>query len=69
MPIIITVDSKLSEGDFLKIEDRKCRSIGCKNYELCNSSSNKNKKYKIIKIYEKIECPLDYDLNKAEISE
>jgi len=69
LPIFISVDPNISEGDSLKIEDRNCRSIGCKNYELCNSPPNKNKKYRIIKIYEKIECPLDYDLKKAEISE
>ena len=69
LPIIIAVDSKLSEGDAIKIEDKNCRSIGCKNYELCISSSNKNKKYKITKIYEKIDCPLDHELKKAEISE
>ena len=69
LPIIVSVDSKLSDGDTIKIEDSKCRSIGCKNYKLCNISLNKNKKYKIIKISEKIDCPLDYDLKKAEISE
>jgi hypothetical protein len=69
IPIVIAVDSKSSEGDEIKIEDKNCRSIGCKNYELCNTSSNKNKKYTITKIYEKIDCPLDYDLKKAEISE
>jgi uncharacterized protein len=69
LPIIITVDSKLSEGDTLKIEEKKCRSIGCGNFELCNSPPNTNKKYKIVKIFKKIDCPLDYDLNKAEISE
>jgi len=69
LPILITVDSKLSEGDSIKIEDKGCRSIGCINYELCNTSQNKVKKYKIIKILEKLECPLDYNLNKAEVSE
>jgi uncharacterized protein (UPF0179 family) len=68
-PILTTVDSKLSEGDLIKIEEKGCRSIGCGNYELCNTSPNKVKKYKIIKIFEKIECPLDYELNKAEVSE
>jgi len=69
LPIIITVDSKLCEGDLIKMEDKDCRSIGCENYELCSTSLNKAKKYKIIKIFEKIECPLNYDLNKAEVSE
>ena len=69
LPITIAIDSKLSEGSTIKIEDKGCRSIGCENYELCNGSLNKDKKYKIIKIFEKIDCPLDYDLQKAELSE
>jgi len=69
LPIIIAIDSKLSEGDAIKIEGKDCRSIGCVNYDLCNSPPNKDKKYKIVKIFEKIDCPLDYDLKKAEISE
>ena len=45
LPIIITVDSKLSEGDSIKIEDKECRSIGCENYKLCKTSPNKAKKW------------------------
>ena len=69
LPITIAVDSKLSEGSTIKIDSKGCKSIGCNNYELCNVSLNKEKKYKIIKIIEKIDCPLDYDLNKVELSE
>jgi uncharacterized protein (UPF0179 family) len=69
LPITIAINSSLSAGSTIKIEDKGCRSIGCAYYELCNTPLNKDKKYKITKIYEKIDCPLNYDLQKAELSE
>lgn len=69
MPIITAIDKKLSEGSEAKIEDRKCKSIGCVNYELCSVVLQKDKKYKITKIYESIDCPIGYELQKAELSE
>ena len=69
LPITIAIEAKLSNESSIKIDKKECRSIGCKNYELCSVNINKDKKYKILKILEKIECPLDYELKKAEISE
>lgn len=69
IPIITAIDKKLSEGSEAKIEDKKCKSIGCVNYELCSVVLQKDKKYKITKIYESIDCPIGYELQKAELSE
>ncbi len=69
MPIITAIDKKLSEGSKTKINNKECRNIGCINYELCSVILQKDKNYKIIKTYESIECPIGYDLQKAEISE
>lgn len=69
MPIITAIDKKHSEGDETKISVKDCNSIGCINYELCNIILQKDKKYKITKIYGKIECPLGYELQKVEISD
>jgi len=69
LPITTAIDSKLSKGSTTKIENKECKSIGCANYELCCIALNKDKKYKITKIYEKIDCPLNYDLQKVELSE
>ena len=69
MPIITAIDKKLSEGKDVKFESEVCRSIGCTNYELCGINLNREKNYKIIKIYEKIECPMGYELHKAELEE
>jgi uncharacterized protein (UPF0179 family) len=69
LPIISTVDKKFSEGENIKFEGEGCKSIGCANYDLCNLGLNKEKKYKVIKIYEKVECPMGYELNRAELVE
>ena len=69
MPIITTVDKEIKQGASTKLKEKECRSIGCENYEICSISINKDKKYKITKIIEEIECPMDYKLQKVEISE
>ena len=70
MPITTTIDKKLSEGSTSKIEKKECANIGCTSYELChNRALQKGKKYKITKVYESIDCPLGYDLQKAELAE
>jgi len=58
MPILTTIDKKLSEGYATKIEKKECRNIG-----------QKDKNYKITKIYETIDCPIGYKLHKAELTD
>lgn len=69
LPIVTAVDKKLNEADTVKINGDACRSIGCVNFELCNISLSKDKKYKITKIYENLDCPIGRELKKAELSE
>jgi uncharacterized protein (UPF0179 family) len=69
MPILTAVDKKLSEGAKVKIDNKGCGNIGCINHELCNVILKKDKNYNIIKIYESLDCPIGYDLQKAELSE
>ena len=69
LPILTAIDKELSEGSKVKIENRECKSIGCVNYELCSVILQKDKNYKITKIYEGIDCPIGYKLQKAELSE
>jgi uncharacterized protein (UPF0179 family) len=68
LPIILAIDQNLSEGTEIDIEDKECRSPGCIHYELCNVNVQKDKKYKISKIFGVIECPIGNDLKKAELS-
>lgn len=68
LPIITSVDKKLSEGETFKIEKNSCKSIGCDFFDLCNVALQKDKSYTVEKIIEEINCPLGHELNKAEIS-
>jgi len=69
-PIIAAIDKKLSEGSIAKIEKNECKQIECEHYELChNRALKKDKKYKITKIYENIDCQLGHSLQKAELNE
>jgi len=69
IPILTAIERDISEGDKTKIKEKNCRNIGCENYELCSITINKDKEYKITKIFESITCPDGYELQKAEISE
>jgi len=69
LPIFTSVDKKTSEGESIKIDKKDCGSIGCDNYEICSVTLLKEKKYKIAQIYEDIECPMGYELKRAEITE
>ena len=70
-PIIAAVDKEHNKGDTIKTERTECGNIGCIFYELCsNLALKKDKEYKITKTYdEKIECPLGYKLQKAELTD
>ena len=69
LPIVTTIDKKLSTGNKIKIEKKDCKSIGCSNYNLCtNKALHKDKKYKITMVYnEIIDCPMGYNLQKVEL--
>jgi len=70
MPIFAAVEKNLSEGNTTKIEKKECRNIGCIYFELCNSIAlQKDKNYKIISIYESIDCPIGHDLQRAELAD
>ncbi len=70
LPVLTMIDKKLSEGSNTKIEKKDCNSIGCTHYDLCsNPAIQKDKNYNITKIFESIDCPLGYDLQKAELTD
>ena len=70
LPRFTAIDGGLSEGAETIIEKKDCRNIGCSWFDICTTTTlQKDKKYTIKKIYEKIECPKGYDLVKAEIVE
>jgi len=70
IPIITSINKKISEGSITRIEPKECKMINCSNYYICHTSAvQKDKKYRIVKIYESLECPLDYDLKRAEVTD
>ena len=69
LPILTAIDKELSKGSKIKNETTKCESIGCIFHKLCNVKLQKDKSYIITKIFENIECPLGYNLQKVELIE
>ena len=69
LPIITTVEKKCKEGDEIQIEKEECNNIGCEYYELCKIKISKDKKYEIIKVHGKIDCPIELNLEKVEIKQ
>ncbi|RLG67183.1 MAG: hypothetical protein DRO11_10425 [Methanobacteriota archaeon] len=69
LPIVTSIDKKIPEGSKTRINKEECNSIGCKHYETCNVTLNKDKEYIVTKIIEDIKCPLGYNLQKAELKE
>lgn len=69
-PIITTINKKITEGSTTIIEKEKCNNIGCEHYKICQDfKPRKDQKYKIKKIINSIDCPIGYELQKAEIQE
>ena len=70
LPIIAAIDKELTEGKTAKIERKECKNIGCNNFELCNNLAlQKDRNYKITKIYEGLDCLIGYELQKAELTD
>ena len=62
-----SIDKNVSEGDVIKIDKETCKSIGCLNHKLCSITLQKEKKYKIERVYENIGCPMGFELKRAEL--
>ena len=69
LPILTSIDKKLSKGSKVKIQRDKCDNIGCDHYELCSINVSKDKDFQIVKIIEEIECPIGYQLQKVELKD
>lgn len=70
LPIVASIDKKLSEGDETKVNRKECKNIGCNYFDLCENSAVQNDKtYTVKKTYEKIECPEGHELYKVELTD
>lgn len=70
LPILASIDKKVSEGAKTKVDKKECKNIGCDYFTICtNKAVQKSKTYTVKKIYEKIECPEGYELYKIELTD
>jgi uncharacterized protein (UPF0179 family) len=70
LPILTSIDKKLSEGDKIKVDKKECKDIECDNFSICtNKAVQKVKIYTVKKVHEKIECPEGYELYKIELTD
>ncbi|MCK5111952.1 MAG: UPF0179 family protein [Thermoplasmatales archaeon] len=70
IPIVTSIDKKLSEGAKTKVDKKECKNIGCDYFDICtNKAAQKGKTYTVKKAYEKIVCPEGYELYKIELAD
>lgn len=68
LPLTVAFPKELPEGTTTTIEKKDCRNIGCDSYELCSNTALQNgRTYTIKKVYEKIQCPRNFELYKVDI--
>jgi hypothetical protein len=70
IPFTAAINKKLSEGTRTKVDKKECKNIGCINFETCtNIAVQKGKTYTVKKVFEKIDCPRNYELYRAELTD
>lgn len=70
LPILTSIDKKVTEGAKINIHKKDCKNIGCDNFEICiNKAIQKGKTYTVKKVYERIDCPENYELYKIELTD
>ncbi|UCD14724.1 MAG: UPF0179 family protein [Thermoplasmatales archaeon] len=70
LPLVASIDKKLSEGAETKVNKKECKNIGCNYFDICTNNAVQNDKtYTLKKAYEKIECPEGYELFKVELTD
>ncbi|UCF13054.1 MAG: UPF0179 family protein [Thermoplasmatales archaeon] len=70
LPIVTSIDKKLSERTKITVDKKECKNIGCDYFDICtNKAVQEGKTYTVKKVYEKIECPEGYELYKIELTD
>jgi len=68
LPLFVSIDKNLSEGDETKIKKIECKNIGCDYFYLCmNQAVQKEKTYRVKKMCDRIECPEGLELYQVEL--
>ena len=70
LPILSSVEGKVKEGSKIKIKIIDCKRLDCENYDIChNPAVEENKDYKISKVIGEMNCKINKNLMKVELSE
>lgn len=68
LPLTVAVPKELPEGATVTIEKKDCRNIGCESFDICTSTTLQNgKTFTIKNVYEKINCPRNFELYKVDV--
>ena len=70
LPITAALSKKHPVGSSVKHTKMNCKNIGCENFDICmNKAVEHGKTYTVKKIYEKMTCPSNFELYKAELAD
>jgi len=70
LPLTVAVSNEPSEGATVTIEKKECKNIGCDSFDICTTTALQNgKTYTVKKVYEKLNCPKNYQLYKVDVAE
>ena len=64
----VVIAKKLPEGTSTTVEKKDCKNIGCESFDFCTNAGLQNgKTYTITKVYDKVKCPRNFELYKADV--
>jgi len=70
LPLTVALGNQPAEGTTATMEKKECRNIGCDSFTICATTALQNgKTYIVKKVYEKLSCPKNYELYKADVAE
>ncbi len=64
IPMVVNIPKDNATGSVVSFEPLSCKNRGCPNFLVCHPLIN-NKKYKIVKVLETVECPEGFHLKKV----
>jgi uncharacterized protein (UPF0179 family) len=70
LPLLAAIDKKYTKGSKITYQSKNCDQSYCNWYDICQSKAVQNeKKYKILKINNSIDCQKGFDLQEVELKE
>lgn len=70
LALTAAIDNKYTKGSKITLKKKDCGKRDCKYISLCTSKAlQENKKYKIIRVVDSIDCQQGHHLQKVELKE